>query len=239
MYNFVKNKSFYFKFLFIISIILFVLNIILIIICFLICKWMYNKVHNEFFSIDKYTNYQKFILKKYGNFSVSKIFIVKYNVLNCWSEVPKFLLRLYLPNSNRFLDERNNMLNHSKIICQLDFNNESKFILIEKNACLRIKCDFFIRDNYIIKSINLDKKWKFKNILNNTKKRIGKKKFFSWHLCNNNCQHWIKEILITLGKFNKENKDFLIQNLHQAYDIFPSNRLNMLSMFINFLNILL
>ena len=244
MYNYIKNnlldnKYFYLKFLFVTGLILFIINIFLIIIGYYICKWLYKKVHNEYFSIDKYTKYQKSILKKYGKYSVSKIFLVRYNVLSYWSEIPKMLLRMYLPNSDSFLDKRNNMLNHSIIICQININNEIKFISIEKNACLRIRPNFSIRENDIIKSINLDKKWKFKNILNHTKKRIGKKKFFYWHLCYNNCQHWTKEILITLGKYNQENKKFLIQNLEQASDMFPENRLNILSMFINFLNLLL
>ena len=117
-------------------------------------------------------------------------------------------------------------------------NKGYKFILIEKNACLRIRPNFSIRENMILSTVKLDKKWKFKDILNDTKKRMGKKKFFYWHICENNCQHWIKEVLITLDKFNKKNKVFIFQDLEQASDIMPKTKLNILTIFVNMLNLL-
>ncbi len=241
MYNYINNKHFYSKLLFLLSIILLIINIFLLILGYHICKWLYKKVYNEYFSVDNYTKYQKEILKKYGNNKVNKIYIVKFNILDkgqlCNNPLFKKLLCIYLPNGDIFLENNKNILNHCSIICKLKTNKGYKFILIEKNASIRIKLNFNIKENKILKSVKLEKEWKFKDILNDTKKRMGKKKFFYWHICKNNCQHWVKEILITLGKFNKKNKEFIIQDMN-SLDIFPKTKLNIITIFTNLLNLL-
>ena len=215
MYNYIKgnitkSKYFYLKLLSVLSLILLIINILLVILGYDICKWLYKKIYTEYFLTDKYTKYQKEILKKYGNNTVSQIYIVKNN---------------------------KNILNDCSIICKLKTNKGYKFILIEKKTSVRIKLNFNIKENKILKSVKLDKEWKFKDILNDTKKRIGKKKFFYWHICKNNSQHWVKEILITLGKFNKKNKEFIIQDINNL-DIFPKTKLNIITIFTNLLNLL-
>ena len=234
--NLIDNKYFYLKLLSLLSIILLLINIFLLILGYYICKWLYKKVYNEFFSTDCYTNYQKQIIKKYGNFNINKIYIVKNNTdifNNCFIIN---ILNFIQPNCKIFL--QNNTFNHYAIICNLKNNKESKFILIEKNACMRIKTNFSIKENKILKSVKLEKNWKFKDILNNTKKRIGKKQYFNWNIYENNCQHWVKEILITLGKFNKNNAEFIMQDLN-CLNIFPRWKLNILTIIVNLSNILL
>ena len=49
-------------------------------------------------------------------------------------------------------------------------------------------------------------------ILEKTRKRIGNNKYFNWEIYKNNCQIFIKEILITVKKFTKGNKKFMFQN---------------------------
>ena len=239
MYNYIKknlvnNRYFYLKLIAILAIVLIIINIILIIIAYYICKWLYKKVYNEYFLTDSYTINQRELLKKYGNYTVSTIYLVKNNTEILNNSFTRFYLSLMHPNSKTFL--LNNTFNHYAIICKLKINKESKFILIEKNACLRIKLDFNIKENKILKSVNLEKKWKFKDILNNTKKRIGKKKYFYWNIYKNNCQHWIKEILITLGKFNKNNAKFIMQDIN-CINIFPRCKLNILTMIVNLCNL--
>ena len=240
MYNLIDNKNNYLKLLFVLSIILIIINIFLFVLGYYVCKWLYKKVHNEFFLIDKYTNYQREILKNYGNCSVNKIYLVKFNILDKGqlfnNSLFKTMLCKYLPNGNIFLENNKNILNHCSIICKLKTNNGFKFILIEKNACLRIKPNFNICENRILKSVKLEKTWKFKNILNYTKKRLGKKKFFYWNICENNCQHWVKEILITLGKYNKKNKNFILQDF-KSLDVFPKSKLNIITIITNLVNL--
>ena len=226
----------YTKILFVSSIILLIINIFLLILGYYICKWLYKKVYNEYFLTDSYTNYQKEILKKYGNYNVNKIYLVKNNAEVFNNFFSRLGLILADPKSKSFL--QNNNFTHHAMICKLKINKEYKFILIEKNSCLRIKLNFNIKENKILKSVKLDKKWKFKDLLNNTKKRIGKKKFFYWNICENNCQHWIKEILITLGKFDKNNAKFIIQDMN-CLNIFPKWKLDILTIFVNLGNILL
>ena len=54
-------------------------------------------------------------------------------------------------------------------------------------------------------------KYTINKILKTTRERIGDNKFFNWEICKNNCQILIKELLITLKKYNKNNKKFVYQ----------------------------
>ena len=188
------DLNIYLKILVLLTILLLITNIILIILGYNVCKWFCKELYNEYFQINSYTNSQKIILKKYGNYNVNKIYLTK-NTIKYWYNNKK---------------ESNNYA----IICELNINKEQKLLLIEKNTNLRIKPNFNIKESDRLKTIKLEKKWKFKDILNNTKKRIGKKKFFNWNIYKNNCKYLMKEILITLGKFNKENEEFLSQDIN-------------------------
>ena len=75
-----------------------------------------------------------------------------------------------------------------------------------------------------------------KDILNDTKKRIGKKKFFNWHIYENNCRLFIKEILITLEKLDKETEKFMWADMNSLY-IFPKEKMNILTMVVNLVNL--
>lgn len=237
MYNCIKKnlidyKYFYLKLLFLLGIVLLILNILLIILCYYICKWLYKKIHNKHFLTDCYTNNQKKILKKYENYTVNKIYITKNEVGLLNLNFIKKILDSYIPNSITFIENYKHIFSHFSIIYEFEKNKECKFLLIEKSIIgIRIKPNFYIRENKILKSVKLEKKWKLKDILNNTKKRIGKKKFFNWHISESNCHHWVKEILITLGKFNKKNKKFISQDMYDL-NVFPKSKLNILSLFL-------
>ena len=55
-------------------------------------------------------------------------------------------------------------------------------------------------------------KYTLNKILEITRKRIGNNKYFNWEISKNNCQIFVKEILITLKKFTKQNRNFMFQN---------------------------
>ena len=70
-----------------------------------------------------------------------------------------------------------------------------------------------INNSQQIKTLPLkNKKYTINSILNNTQKRLGNKKFFNWHVYKNNCQEFIKEILVTINKFSKYNKNYILSN---------------------------
>ena len=189
-------------------------------------------MYSEYFLVDSYTKYQKNILKKYGNYKVNKIYLIKNTVDILDNYFIKSIIKIFTPESKIIL---NNNFKHCALICELKRNKEHKLILIEKNASLRIRPNFNIKEGKLLKTIKLEKDWKFKDILNNTKKRVGKKKFFYWDIFENNCQHLIKELLITLEKYNNENEKFIIQDVNHL-KIFP--KLKILTVFTNLVNLL-
>ena len=68
-------------------------------------------------------------------------------------------------------------------------------------------------------------------ILKETQYRIGDSRFFNWSIYKNNCSVFIKEILITLGLFNKSNIKFVNQEKilkHLKFSNFTLHIINIL-----------
>ena len=92
-------------------------------------------------------------------------------------------------------------------------NNMKKMLLIEKNNCINISDNFLINNTQEIKKLNIkNKHLTINTILNTTQSRLGNEKYFNWHLNKNNCQNFTKEILKTIGKYNKTNKTFIFHD---------------------------
>ena len=86
-------------------------------------------------------------------------------------------------------------------------------LLLEKNNCINISENFFINNTQEIKQLNIKtKELTINKILNITQNRLGNEKYFNWHLYKNNCQEFTKEILKTIGKYNKKNKEFIFRD---------------------------
>jgi hypothetical protein len=147
-------------------------------------------------------------------------------------------------------------------------NNIKKYIFLEKNNCININENYNINENQDIKGINLcvkkekqsdeaveietevkietetcsniknKKKITLNNILKQTRERIGDEKFFNWHIYKNNCQLFTKEILITINKFNKQNKEYIFQDKLLKNMFFPEITIHIFNCFINSYNII-
>jgi hypothetical protein len=86
-----------------------------------------------------------------------------------------------------------------------------KLLLLEKNNSINICENFFIHNFQHFKTIPFkNKKYTINSILKNTQKRLGNHKFFNWHVYKNNCQEFIKEILITINKYSMSNKNYIL-----------------------------
>lgn len=139
------------------------------------------------------------ILNNYGNCKIKKIYIVK-------EPISKILLTMLnvgtLYEYQRITEENDDfIIYHASIIVKIKLpNNLNKFLLIEKNPAMNISETFVINKLQNIKSICIKKKYTLNKILNITNTRIGNEKFFNWDFHKNNCQDFVKEILITLQK---------------------------------------
>ena len=59
-------------------------------------------------------------------------------------------------------------------------------------------------------------------LLDRTKQRIGNNDFFTYDPLSNNCQAFVKQLLITMGLFNKTSNDFLFQDIEGLREELPS-----------------
>ena len=87
-----------------------------------------------------------------------------------------------------------------------------KWVLIEKTYNVSVTTNFHLRESQTIRVLKPKTQLSLRNLLDKTRKRVGDNEFFNWHICRNNCQVLTKEILMTLGKFNKKTKDFVYQS---------------------------
>jgi hypothetical protein len=149
------------------------------------------------------------ILDSYGNLNIKKIYLVREPLSNF---ITFFLNMLTFYKYNKLISEsQDNFPYHSSIIFEIELTNKTKkLLLLEKNNSINICENFFIHNFQHLKTIPLKKKYTINSILDITQKRLGNEKFFNWHVYKNNCQEFIKEILITVNKYSKSNKNYIL-----------------------------
>ena len=109
-------------------------------------------------------------------------------------------------------------------------DNIRKLIMVEKNNYIVISDTFNIKDNDELREIKCKNKQTICSILNNTKKRLKRKKFFNWNIYNNTCKNFSKEMLITLKCYNKEIKNFIfVDNKLKSTIILNNAKKNLLN----------
>jgi hypothetical protein len=59
-------------------------------------------------------------------------------------------------------------------------------------------------------------------LLDRTKQRIGNNDFFTYDPFRNNCQAFVKELLVTMGLLNNTSNEFLFQNVEGLREELPS-----------------
>jgi len=145
---------------------------------------------------DDYNKETQQILNKYGNYKIKKIYIVKKPL----GTLLTTMINIGTLYEYKRISEKNDdfMVNHASIIVKIKLPNKLiKFLFIEKNPTINISEKFSINELQNIKSICI-KESTLNEILNITSTRIGNEKFFNWHFHKNNCQDFVKELLITL-----------------------------------------
>ena len=120
---------------------------------------------------------------------------------------------------------------HISLIIEINLpKNKTKFLLVEKTSYVNITENIHLNDKNVIKTIDLSKKkFTMNSILKETQKRIGDNKFFNWSIYKNNCSVFIKEILITIGLFNKSNIKFINQQKIAKYLKFSNFTLHIIN----------
>jgi hypothetical protein len=208
-----NNFSLYYvKYITIFLILFFVVSMItFIIVSYFVLKFLKLSLDNNNILFYQYNKKSQKLLDLYGNCKLTKIYLVR----QPFSKFITFLLNVFtLYNYEKLINEsQDNFPYHALIVFEVKLENGmKKMLLLEKNNCINISENFFINNSQEIKELKIKKRYTINYILNKTQTRLGNEKYFNWHLYKNNCHEFTKEILRTIGKYNKTNKDFIFRD---------------------------
>jgi hypothetical protein len=203
----------YIKYITIFLLLFFVVSILsFIVISYFILKFLKLSIDDNNILFYQYNKKIKKILDLYGNCKITKVYLIR----QPFSKIITFLLNIFtLYNYEKLINESHeNFPYHSLIIFEIKLDNGmKKMLLLEKNNCINISDNFFINNTQEIKQLKLkNKDLTINSILNKTQARLGNKRYFNWNIYKNNCQEFTKEILKTIGKYNKINKNFIFRD---------------------------
>ena len=183
-----------------------------------VLKWPKMNIDKDCFYFDDYNSDCCKILENYGDYPIKRIYLVRQPITKL---IKLFLNIITLYKFDREMEKYIETTKdsiffpyHSSIIIEVELPDRTrKNILIEKNNCIKFALNFRVYDNQDMRKLSLGKKnYTLKQIMEVTRKRIGNNDFFNWRITRNNCQMLVKDILVTLNKFTKKNKEFIFQD---------------------------
>lgn len=244
--NLIYNNKYNFSLYVVITVIILLISITIIILItsyYLIKYLEINIVNDIYFCNYNYNKKSNEVLKKYGEYKIKKIYLVK-NPITKYITLLLNLLTLY--NYEKTLLNISELLKkkcipyHISLILEIELlNKRTKFLLIEKTSYVNISENFSLNKQQTLKLVKLPKKVLTMNsILKETQNRIGEKKFFNWSLYKNNCSVFIKELFITIGIYNKSNIKFINHNKFGNYVKFSNLTLHIINILLTCNNIL-
>lgn len=186
--------------------------LLFIILSYFVIKFLKLTLDDNNILFYQYNKKSKKILDLYGNNKLTKIYLIR----QPFSKIITFLLNIFtFYNYEKLINEsQDNFPYHTLLVFEIELENGiKKLLLLEKNNCINISDNFFINNTQQIIELNIKhKNYTINHILNTTQERLGNEKYFNWHLYKNNCQEFTKEILRTIGKYTKKNKDFIFRD---------------------------
>jgi hypothetical protein len=188
--------------------------IFILIIFFIIIEIFKISLDRMVFFYD-YNKLSKKILKKYGDCEINKIYLIRRSLTNIYI----FLMNIVtMFKYDEIVNQsQENLPYHVMMLIEVKLkNNEVKWLLLEKNNCITINDNFILTQGMEIEEIEMNKEEKekiyLKSFLEETRNRIGNEKFFNWHMYENNCQEFIKELIITIGNYDEYYKKKIFTN---------------------------
>lgn len=140
-----------------------------------------------------YNAQSKHVIDKYGDFKITRAYVVT-------TPIASFTLGLLntitLQNCKQILDDTM----HVQLLIECKSSKrEKKMIMIDKTNCINVLTDFHIDDTCRIIPIKIKKKITLREMLDETCARVGKIKFFNWHIYKNNCHYFMKELIYQIN----------------------------------------
>ena len=224
--------------------VIFVGLILWIVISYYILKWLKMNIDKDYIYFNKYNIECERVLSEYGDYPIKRIYLIRQPITK-FTQMAINIITLYNfeKEIKKYINANNNQQffpQHTSIIIEVELPNKlRKNILIEKNNCIKLSLNFRMNELQDTQRINIGRnKYTISSILKETQDRIGNEKFFNWHICRNNCQMLTKELLVTLSKFNKKNKDFVYQSDFATKVNFSEFSLHIINSIVNINNIL-
>jgi len=210
-YNINTTNIPYSRFIILFTIIFLIVSFFLfVLLSYFVLKFFKMALDDNNILFYQYSKKSQKLLDLYGDFNIKKIYLVRQPI----STFITFLLNVFtFYKYNKLITEsQDNFPYHCSIIFEIELPNKMKKLLsLEKNNSINLCENFFIHNFLNFKTISFkNKKYTINSILKNTQKRLGNEKFFNWHVYKNNCQEFIKEILITINKYSNSNKKYIL-----------------------------
>lgn len=161
---------------------------------------------------ERYTVKAETMLKRYGHFKITSMYIRK-------EPVEKYVMMLANALSLKEVDDLKKKYGidkfyHLSMVCTvLDDKGQEVSILIEKNDNINI--DVYKEKGKNIQILNINLKGKIITIpelLEKTRLSIGSNKFFVYNFATANCGIFIIDILQANGLYQEKDRDFLFQD---------------------------
>ena len=174
-------------------------------------EYMYDIHINIYNLFDKYNNKSKTILNKYGDCKIKRLYLIKNSV----SYYMQMQLNIFTGfKYNKYIHESKKEDNHKyhvSLLFELYTAFGIKFIKLEKNNRIHISETINICDSTEIMEIDFTPSnlHTLNEILTITKNNIGSDVFYNWNLYTNNCQHFVKEILLSINCFKTDEYNFI------------------------------
>jgi len=230
----------YWKFIILGIILLLIIGFVAWLVCsYYTFKWLKKNIDMDVYYLNEYNAGSRKILEKYGDYPIKRMYLVRQPITRFTKTLLNIItLYKFEREMKKYIETNESFFPfHTSIIIEVGLpNNNKKKIMIEKNNCIKLSLDFRIANNQDMRNISIrKKKYSLNTLLGQTQKRIGSNVFFNWHISRNNCQNLVKEVLVTLNKFEK-NKKFILQSEIFNHLKFSSFSLHFIHTIINLVN---
>jgi len=188
-----------------------------------IFKINYFRQTGNFIEMKDYSENTKKCLEKYKDYKIKQFYLVK----NKNTQLGSIINYITLFKYNELIKKAKYF--HTENILVVKRGKDTKILILHKcpNIILSDKV-IFIKENKLEKIPICSTNISVNELLNSVKKNMGLK-YFNWNLRDNNCQHFSKEIIHILKKYNKtytndnELTKVIKQNNYNIYDIYILN----------------
>lgn len=162
---------------------------------------------------DHYSNSVQAVLKQFGDENIIEMVCIRDPIPNL---IKKFLDYVSLGKSKIAYDE----LYHLALLVRTQSDHRFK---VEKNEEIDITRSFSLKPTTQHIKIDLQgKQITLNQLMENTRKRMGNQKYFTYDAFTTNCQNFVKNILEANGLWKPQYESFVYQNMNALIKSVPT-----------------